>query len=504
MPDKICVVMAATGSHLGYRDLDEASLRAARLFRSLGLRIGDGIALLCENHRRFFELCWAAQRSGLYYTPINPRLTAGEASYIVNDSGAKILVTTIRQAEVAAKLVTLTPAVAKRLMLDGAIPGYEPFEPLAQACPPIPLDDETEGKSMLYSSGMVGRPKGVTEPLSGGPITMMPPVINAFARLFSIDDRCVLLSPGPLHHAAPLAFCMTVQTRGGTCVVMDKFDAESLLELIAKYRVTHANLVPTMFVRLLKLPAATRRRYDLSSLRVVIHGAAPCPVSVKEQMIDWWGPILYEYYSATEGSVFCLIDSPTWLKHKGSVGRPVLGPVHILDEAGRERPRGQVGDVWSAAPSDVHYHNDPRQTALARNDRGWTTLGDIGYLDDDGYLYLTDRKAFTIITGGSKVYPREVEDVLIAHPQVVDSAVFGVPDDDLGEIVMAVVQPSSMEGAGSDLEADLIRHCRERLAAFKCPHAIAFLPELPRHDTGKLYKRELRSRFSAVYGRAVG
>jgi long-chain acyl-CoA synthetase len=503
-PEKTCVLMAGTGQRLSYKELNDASLRAARLFRESGLRVGDGVALLLENHVRFFELCWAAQRSGLYYTPINCQLTVNEVSYIVNDCGAKVFVTSRRHADVAVRLAGVTPRVERRFMIDEAVAGFEPFESSAEQQPALPLADETEGRSMLYSSGTTGRPKGVTAQLSGGPITMMPPVVNAFARLFAIDERCVYLSPGPLYHAAPFMFCMTVQTRGGTCVVMEKFDAEALLRLIEQHRITHIAVVPTMFVRLLKLPTHVRQKYDLSSLEVVIHGAAPCPVSIKEQMIAWWGPKLYEYYSATEGNVFCFIDSDTWLKHRGSVGRPVLGPVHIVDERGRGRAPGEVGEIWSAAPSVFHYHNDPGQTASVRNDRGWTTLGDIGYLDEEGYLYLTDRKWFTVISGGVKVYPREVEDVLIGHPKVADVAVIGVPDHDLGEVVLAVVQPSDLARAGPDLERELLSYCRERLAHFKCPRAVEFAAELPRHDNGKLYKQSLKERYARTHEPVVG
>lgn len=487
--------MADSGVRLTFAELDAASMKAARLFRDAGLATGDGIVLFLENHPRYFEICWAAQRAGLYYTTISSHLTAGEAAYIVNDCGAAIVVSSRAMRAVAAELPSLAPGVRRWLMVDDVIAGFEAYEPLADAQPARPLPDETEGKSMLYSSGTTGRPKGISSPLTGAPITALPPIVHAIARIFDITGDCVFLSASPLYHAAPLGISLTVQAWGGTCVIMDAFDAESLLAAIEKYRITHVNMVPTMFVRLLKLPDEVRRRYDTSSLRMVIHGAAPCPVPVKEQMIDWWGPILKEYYSATEGNVLCTIDSPTWLEHKGSVGKPVLGRVHVLDGEGREVPSGTPGELWSESPIEFTYHNDPVKTAASRNARGWTTLGDVGYLDDDGFLYLTDRKAFTIISNGVNVYPQEAENVLVLHPKVLDVAVIGVPDEIKGQAVKAVVQPADPNSAHADLEAELIDYCRGHLAGFKCPGSVDFVDELPRQDNGKLYKESLIDRY---------
>lgn len=494
-PDQPCVIMADSGVRLTFAELDAASMKTARLFRDSGLAVGDAIAVFLENHPRYFEICWAAQRAGLYYTTINSHLTAGEAAYIVNDCGAGIVISSRAMRAVAADLPSLAPNVRRWLMVDGVIEGFEAYEPLADAEPATPLPDETEGKSMLYSSGTTGRPKGISSPLTGAPITSLPPIVHAIAKHFEITKDCVFLNASPLYHAAPLGISLTVQAWGGTCVVMDAFDAESLLKHIETYRITHVNLVPTMFVRLLKLPEAVRRRYDTSSLCMAIHGAAPCPVPVKEQMIDWWGPVLKEYYSATEGNVLCIIDSPTWLEHKGSVGKPVLGPVHVLDEDGREVPRGTPGELWSESPLEFTYHNDAEKTAASRNARGWTTLGDVGYLDDDGFLYLTDRKAFTIISNGVNVYPQEAENVLVMHPQVLDAAVIGVPDEMKGQAVKAVVQPADIAAATPDLEAELIAYCRRHLAAIKCPASVDFVDELPRQDNGKLYKDVLIDRY---------
>ncbi|MEO7836467.1 MAG: AMP-binding protein, partial [Acidimicrobiales bacterium] len=313
--------------------------------------------------------------------------------------------------------------------------------------------------------------------------------------LYGMGETSVLLSPAPLYHAAPLRFAIANSRLGGTTMVMDHFDPLAFLRLIEEHGVTHALLVPTMLVRLLKLPDEQRLRHDLSSLSCVVHGAAPCPVPVKERIIDWLGPIVHEYYSATEANGFTACNSAEWLAHKGTVGRPLLCEAHILGESGEELAAGEQGTIWFDSGTRFEYHNDAETTRSTRNEKGWTTLGDIGYLDDDGYLYLTDRKAYLIITGGVNVYPQEAEDVLLTHPKVMDAAVFGVPHEELGEEIKAVVQPTDMGDAGADLEQELMAWCRQRLAGFKCPRSVDFEAELPRHATGKLYKRVLRDRY---------
>jgi acyl-CoA synthetase (AMP-forming)/AMP-acid ligase II len=323
-----------------------------------------------------------------------------------------------------------------------------------------------------------------------------PSAVAALGQLlYGFEKGMVYLSPAPLYHSAPLRFTMAVQRTGGTVIVMEHFDPVEFLRLVERHQVTHTQVVPTMFVRLLKLPEDERRRYDVSSLRVCIHAAAPCPIPVKEQMIEWWGPIIHEYYAGTEGNGFCAIDSEQWLAHKGSVGKPLIGELHIVGEDGEELPAGEAGTIYFGGGGGFEYHNDPEKTAKSRDPRGWSTLGDVGYADEDGYLHLTDRKAYMIISGGVNIYPQEAENVLTMHPKVADVAVFGVPNEDFGEEVKAVVQPVDMADAGPELERELIAYCRDALADVKCPRSVDFEAELPRHPTGKLYKRLLKDRY---------
>ncbi len=494
-PDAAALIFPARDVPVTYRALDEGSNRAAQLFRALGLGPGDGIAMLLENHPRFYEVVWGAQRSGLYYTPMSTRLTAGEAEYIVGDCDAKVLVTSTAMAATAEALRDRIPGVRTRLMLDGTIPGYDAWEDAVAAQPAAPVADEMEGVDMLYSSGTTGRPKGVKLPLRREPLGKENKFVVLTQALYGFGPDTVYLSPAPLYHAAPLRFCLTVQRLGGTCVVMDHFDAAGFLALVERHRVTATQVVPTMFIRMLKLPEAERARHDLSSLRVAIHAAAPCPIPVKEQMIVWWGPRIMEYYAGTEGNGFCAITSEEWLAHKGSVGRALMGTVHILDEDFRELAAGEAGTIYVEGGNTFEYHKDAAKTAGSRSPQGWSTLGDIGYLDAGGYLYLTDRKAHMIISGGVNIYPQECENLLATHPKVADCAVIGVPNEDFGEEVKAVVQPADMRDAGPALAAELIEFCRARLSPIKCPRSVDFEAELPRHPTGKLYKRLLRDRY---------
>jgi long-chain acyl-CoA synthetase len=502
-PDKAALIMATSGEVVTYRELDERSCRLARLFWDAGLRAGDHAAIFMENHSRYFEVAWAALRSGLYLTPVSSYLTADEAAYVVNDCGARVLVTSAARREVAERIVPDTPGIEVRLMVDtpSAAPGgHEPYDDAVGRYPAAPLDDEPLGDLMFYSSGTTGRPKGIKRPLSGrhareGSVLL----ITLLQSLYGVGEDTVYLSPAPLYHAAPLTFSAGVQALGGTVVAMERFDAAQALALIERYRVTHGQFVPTMFVRMLKLPEDERRRHDLSSLRMAVHAAAPCPIPAKEQMIAWWGPVLVEYYAGTEGNGVTFIRSEEWLGHRGSVGRSLGAPLHICDEAGEEVPIGETGLVYFDSPTGLpfEYHNDPGKTrgTLHPRNPNWSTLGDVGHLDEDGYLYLTDRRAYMIIAGGVNIYPQEVENALVMHPAVIDVAVFGVPDDDMGEQVKAVVQPAPGVEAGAELELQLIAYCREHLAAVKCPRSIDFAPELPRLPTGKLYKRLLRDRY---------
>ncbi len=494
-PDKVAYRMAESGRSVSYRELEERSNRGAQLLRSLGLRRGDHIALCMENNEHFHALCWAAQRAGLYYTAISTRLTPPELEYIVNDCGAKAFVSSLALRELAEALADRCPALVGRYLVDGAAASFASWQAACAQQPATPIADESEGAPMLYSSGTTGRPKGVKHPLSEGPIGTPPALVAGINAMYGVTQDSVYLSPAPLYHAAPLGFTMAMLRVGGSVIVMEHFDASLSLALIEQHRITHSQWVPTMFVRMLKLPEAVRARYDVSSLRYAIHAAAPCPVAVKEQMIAWWGPILYEYYAGTEGNGFCAIDSTQWLAHKGSVGRPLNAKVHILDDDMKELATGEIGTIYFESSVKYEYHNDPAKTQGAKSPQGWTTLGDVGYLDEEGWLFLTDRKAFMIISGGVNIYPQETENCLITHPRVADVAVIGVPNEEFGEEVKAVVQPERMAEAGPALEQELIEWCKQRISAIKCPRSVDFLPELPRHPTGKLYKRLLKDRY---------
>ncbi len=499
LPDRAhapAVIMADSGATVTYAELDERSKRFAQLLHAEGLRQGDHVAVMLENHPRYFEVFWGAQRAGLYTTPINWHLKADEAGYIIADCGATAVVTSAALAGVASQLEPHLGGVKVRLMIDGAVGGYDSYEQAIERYPAEPLDDEIEGSYMFYSSGTTGRPKGIKPTIvpqpfgaGGGALIML------IQHMYGFTDQTVYLCPAPLYHAAPLGWSTTAQRLGGTVVVMEKFDPNQCLELIERHRVTHAQFVPTHFVRMLKLSDAERTARDLSSLQMVVHAAAPCPVDVKRRMIDWWGPIINEYYAGSEGNGFCAIGTEQWLAHPGSVGVPMMGTIHILDEAGNELPVGEAGQIWFESDLKFEYHNDPEKTANAFNERGWSSLGDIGYLDADGFLYLTDRASHMIISGGVNIYPQEVENELTMHPAVADVAVIGVPNADLGEEVKAVVIAADPTAAGDALGHELIAFCRSRLAHYKCPVTVDFVDELPRLPTGKLLKRQLRDRY---------
>jgi long-chain acyl-CoA synthetase len=495
-PDKTAYIMAESGLTVSYAELERTANQGAHLFRSLGLERGDHIAILLENHPRFFQICWAAQRAGLYYTAISYRLQQREVEYIVNNCEAKVFVTSFGRRDVVEPLIGRFTHVRRLYMVDGVIEGAESWEEALAPLPTTPIADPAEGQSMLYSSGTTGYPKGVRKPLPSEPYgELVAP--NLLSLLYGADENSIYLSPAPLYHAAPLGFTMSCLRNGTQVVVMEHFDAEAALRCIEQYRITHSQWVPTMFVRMLKLPEETRRRHDLSSLRCAIHAAAPCPVPVKEQMIEWWGPVLFEYYAGTEGNGFVQLNSQEWLAHKGSVGRPLNCELHICDDDGNEVPAGESGTIYFGGGGQFEYHNDPVKTADSRHPKGWTTLGDVGYLDEDGYLYLTDRKHFMIISGGVNIYPQEAENVLITHDAVMDVAVFGVPNEEFGEEVKAVVQPRDMAQATPELALELLDYCRSQLSHIKCPRSVDFRAELPRHPTGKLYKRLLKDEYWA-------
>jgi len=496
-PDKPAVILATSGQVITYRELDDQANQVSHLFRNLGLKSGDHVAFCLENHPRYFALAWGAHYAGLYYTAMSSRLTTDEMAYIISDCGAQAFVTSAYKADQAAELVDRVGDVSL-YMMDGTIEGYTSWEDALADLPTTPLEeDRVEGRDMLYSSGTTGQPKGVEVPLPDAPLGTGEGVYMLAVGLFAASADSVYLSPAPLYHAAPLRFCMAFHRVGATVVVMEHFDPAQALELIERHRVTHSQWVPTMFIRMLKLPDEVRKAHDVSSLQVAIHAAAPCPVAVKQQMIEWWGPVIHEYYAGTEGNGFVYCDSAAWLAHPGTVGRSIMGEVHIVGDSGDEVPQGETGTVYFGGGAEFAYHNDPEKTASAHDPRGrgWSTLGDVGYVDEEGFLYLTDRKAYMIITGGVNVYPQEAENVLAMHPKVADVAVFGVPDEEFGEAVKAVVEPIDMADAGPELERELIAYCRERLADVKCPRSVDFRPELPRHPTGKLYKRLLKDEY---------
>ncbi len=499
-PDKAAYVMAASGETVTYRQLDERANQGAHLLRSLGLKRGDGVAVFMDNSPRYFEVVWAAERTGVYLTCISSKLSAAEVEYIVRDGDCRVLIASKGVAETALQVAAALPDVTL-FMCDGVAGGYTSFEDARSAFPIMPIADPEPGGIMLYSSGTTGRPKGVKHPLHEGELGSNPsPLMGLGMALYGFTPDMVYLSPAPLYHAAPLRWTMAVQHLGGTVVVMERFDPELALKYVEQYRVTHAQWVPTHFVRMLKLPAQARERYDVSSLQAVWHAAAPCPVPVKEQMIAWWGPIVHEYYAGTEGNGFCAISAAEWLEHKGSVGKGLTAEVKILDEAGEVLPPRTEGAVYFSGGGAFEYHNDPAKTAENHNAHGWSTLGDVGWLDEDGYLYLTDRKSFMIISGGVNIYPAEIENLLVTHPKVADVAVFGGPHEEMGEEVVAVVQPLDWADAGDALAAELSAFARANLSHVKSPRRIDFMAELPRHATGKLYKRVLRD---AYWGKAT-
>ncbi len=497
-PDKPAYIMAGSGETVTYAELDARANQGAHLIRSLGLKRQDGIAVMMDNSPRYLEIMWAAERTGVYCTCISSKLSVAEAAYIIRDGNCRALIVSRGTAECAAALL---PEIGDltRYIVDGDLDGFDGYEAARDAQPATPIADPSPGGTMLYSSGTTGQPKGVKHPLSEEPFgTNLSPLVTLGQALYGFSPDMVYLSPAPLYHAAPLRWSMAVQQLGGTVVVMERFDAERALDYIERYRVTHAQWVPTHFIRMLKLPEEVRARHDLSSLRAVWHAAAPCPVPVKERMIEWWGPIIGEYYAGTEGNGFHAIGAADWLTHKGSVGRNLTTITHICDEDGNEVPPRSEGAIYFESPTGEQifsYHNDPAKTKDSTNARGWTTLGDVGWVDEEGFLYLTDRKSFMIISGGVNIYPAEIENLLVTHPKVADVAVIGAPHEEMGEEVVAIVQPRDPGGAGPELAAELTEFARAHLSHVKTPRRIDFRDELPRHETGKLYKRLLRDEY---------
>jgi fatty-acyl-CoA synthase len=501
-PDKAAAIDAGSGEVLSYAELDARSNRLAQLLWAEGLRRGDHLAVFLENHLRYFEVAWAALRSGLYLTTVNRYLTAPEAGYIVDDCGARVLVSSRAVHETASGIPARAPGCRRFLVVggppEGAADCFESYEAALAEHPPEPLAEEPLGEFMLYSSGTTGRPKGISRPLPNRPVSGGLAMNAVLKGLFRVDPDSVYLSPAPMYHSAPIGFCTSMQSLGGTVVMLERFDAREALQALEKHAVTHSQWVPTMFSRMLKLPAEERARFDLSAHRVAIHAAAPCPRKVKEEMFAWWGPILHEYYGGTELNGLTYVGPHDWLARPGTVGRAVMGTIHICDEVGEDLPAGEAGLVYfERDKAPFAYHKDAEKTRSAQHPKhpAWTALGDVGYVDEEGFLYLTDRASFMIISGGVNIYPQEIENELITHPKVEDVAVIGVPHPEFGEEVKAIVQPVAGVAVDEALAAELMVWARQHLAAYKCPRSIDFERELPRVPTGKLYKRLLKDRY---------
>ena len=497
-PDAVAII-GLGDQQVTYGELHDRAMRVAGLLHEAGLRRGDAIALMLPNRREFLEVTWGCQLSGLYYTPVNTHLTFDEVSYIVDDCKARALFIDASMAELANDLRNRNRnrnrdgAVAVFVVVGGEWDGWQSYDEALEAV--TAQAELSDGCEMLYSSGTTGRPKGIRRPLpTEGGSWAQGVLEQAATHLYKATADSVYLSPAPLYHAAGVNYTMAIQRIGAAVVIVPKFDAEDTLRLIEKHRVTHAQFVPTMFVRMLKLPKAVRESYDVSSLRWVVHAAAPCPVDVKQAMFEWLGPIIYEYYGGTEGFAGATIGPEEWLAHPGSVGRP-LTTVHVMDEDGNELPVGEAGELFFEGGPEFEYWQDPEKTKSLSNSHGWRSLGDMGYVDGDGYVYLTDRATFMIVSGGVNIYPQETENLLIMHPKVADAAVFGIPNADFGEEVKAVVQTLDGVAPTEDLAEELIEYCRANLAGYKCPRSIDFDPELPRDPNGKLYKRRIRDRY---------
>ena len=496
-PDKPAAILYPSGSVVTFGQMEARANQLAHAFRAAGLREGDVVAVLSENNEHFHTIMWAARRSGLYYVPVNSHLTAAEAAYIVDNSGAKAIIGSAKLRKVCEGLAEHLPngLPPLRMMADADSDGWQRYPECVADQPTTPIADEIEGDLLQYSSGTTGRPKGIRRELRHiAPAEAASP-LGAIVAFWANPDA-VYLSPAPLYHTAPNVWSMSMQTAGIPVVVLERFDAEGALDAIARHRVTHGQFVPVMFTRMLKLPEAVRNSYDVSSLQRVIHAAAPCPIDVKKQMIDWWGPIVDEYYASSEGHGFTLIGAQDWLAHPGSVGQSLIGTVHILDEDGNELPAGEAGEIYFESDVQFEYLNDPQKTAASTSRHGWRTVGDIGYVDDDGFLYLTDRRHHMIISGGVNIYPQEAENLLVTHPRVMDAAVFGIPDEEMGQSVKGVVQLVDPAEASDDLAEELLTWLRDRLAHYKCPRSISFEETLPRTETGKMVKQSLIEKYS--------
>ncbi len=494
---KPAVILYPSGTVVTFDGLEARANQLAHYFRQAGLVEGDSVAILMENNAHIHAVMWAARRAGLYYVPINTHLAPAEAAYIVDNCDAKAVIGSAALRSTLENLESELPQglPGVRMIADDDLDGWLRYPECVAGQPSTPIDDETEGDLLQYSSGTTGRPKGIKRELPHVHPADAPGLMSALVG-FWMNPDAVYLSPAPLYHTAPSVWSMQTQAAGIPVVVLERFDAEGCLDAIVKHQVTHGQFVPVMFTRMLKLPESVRNSYDVSSLQRVMHAAAPCPVDIKKQMIDWWGPIVDEYYASSEAIGSTLITADEWLAHPGSVGRAMTGTLHIVGEDGTELPAGQAGEIYFEGGFDFEYLNDSEKTAKARSAQGWKTVGDIGYLDEDGYLYLTDRRHHMIISGGVNIYPQEAENMLVTHPKVMDAAVFGVPDDEMGQSVKGVVQTVDEADATDEFAEELLAWLRERLSHYKCPRSISFEAQLPRTDTGKLYKQTLIDKYS--------
>ena len=491
-PHRPAIIIGDTGEVVSYRELDQRSNRGAHLFRALGLCAGDHIGMMVENNRQFLEIAWAAQRAGIVFTPIATHLKRDEIVYILRNCGARLFIGSQPLAEVAEEILCERTPVEHYLMVGGGRTGFISWDDAVEEQPSTPIPDQGNGVPMVYSSGTTGLPKGVFVPPTSDDVNTPTAVTPFLADALGFQEDTVYLNPAPLYHAGPLHYCMMTLYQGGTVVLMQRFSAETSLKLIERYRVTHSQWAPIMFIRLLKLPRALRESYDTTSMRVAVHSAASCPVDVKEAMLDWWGDVLLEYYASSEGVGLTMISAEEWLEHPGSVGKPAVGNVHIVGPDGTEQAPGEVGLVYfSGDHVRFTYFNEPEKTAEAYTETGWATAGDIGYVSEDGYLYLSGRESFTIISGGVNIYPQEVENVMASHEKVADVAVIGVPNAEFGEEVKAIVEPVSWTCANAETADEILDWLRERISPVKMPRSLEFHPSLPRQDNGKLYKQRL-------------
>jgi len=500
-PDKPAVITVWDEKSITFAELDGQANRAAELFRKFGLKRGDTIVTLVGNSIEFLEINNGAQRSGLYLVPIASRLNAEEAAYIINDCEARIAIidsTTKHGADLAANIATTCPNVEHAFAVRGDIAGLERWEQAISVMPAEMIADPAVGVPMIYSSGTTGKPKGVKHPLPDVPYGQPSQHLPLMVGWYGMRPRMDFIISAPMYHSGANSFAMTILALGGTVILFEKFDPEKMLQVIDRYKPHGGQFVPTMFTRMVKLPKEVREKYDVSSMELALHSAAPCPVEVKREMIEWWGPIFLDIYGGAENVGGCQITSEEWLKKPGSVGKATHGTLHICDEDGNELPVGEEGLIYFERPeAEFEYLGDDEKTKSSFDPkaRGWRTYGDIGRVDEDGYLFLTDRRSFMIVAGGVNIYPQEAENALILHPKVSDVVVFGVPDPDMGEQVKAVVQPADWSAAGPKLEAELIDYCKSKLATLKCPKTIDFQEQLPRDDNGKISKKALKDSY---------